>query len=171
MSIFNDTRNNGFPPPLDVSPPKHITSQHLPASSLHPDLLHPCGAPSQQTGESLVELVKAVMWSAGPVAEAAKTGQHTRPAELCLELLVALALRNRCGGLSTEKQRGTAQDKAAQGQCSRVHVSQRVAAKEWSAASLLPCCLVLRTHIVPFVAPPSTPVWQGPCGPHLAAAA
>ncbi|PSC74405.1 ARF guanine-nucleotide exchange factor GNOM isoform B [Micractinium conductrix] len=47
------------------------------------------------TGESLVELVKAVMWSAGPVAEAAKTGQHTRPAELCLELLVALALRNR----------------------------------------------------------------------------
>lgn len=47
------------------------------------------------TAESLVELVKAVMWSAGNVAGAARSGEHTAPAELCLELLVALALRNR----------------------------------------------------------------------------
>lgn len=48
-----------------------------------------------QTGESLVELVKAVMWSAGNVAGAARTGEGTATPELCLELLIALALRNR----------------------------------------------------------------------------
>jgi hypothetical protein len=42
-----------------------------------------------------VELVKAVMWAAGPIASAARSGERTAPAELCLELLVALALRNR----------------------------------------------------------------------------
>lgn len=51
--------------------------------------------PPLQTGESLVELVKAVMWSGGNVAAAARSGEHTAPSELCLELLVALALRNR----------------------------------------------------------------------------
>ena len=42
-----------------------------------------------------MELVKAVMWSAGNVAAAARSGEHTAPAELCLELLVTLAMRNR----------------------------------------------------------------------------
>jgi brefeldin A-resistance guanine nucleotide exchange factor 1 len=47
------------------------------------------------TAESLVELVKAVMWAAGNVAAAARSGENTGTAELCLELLIALALRNR----------------------------------------------------------------------------
>ncbi|KAI3425868.1 hypothetical protein D9Q98_007841 [Chlorella vulgaris] len=47
------------------------------------------------TGESLVELVKAVMWSAGNVAGAARSGENTSTSELCLELLITLALRNR----------------------------------------------------------------------------
>ena len=37
-----------------------------------------------QTAESLVELVKAVMWSAGNVAAAARSGENTATAELCL---------------------------------------------------------------------------------------
>lgn len=37
-----------------------------------------------QTAESLVELVKAVMWSAGNVAAAARSGENTATGELCL---------------------------------------------------------------------------------------
>ncbi|GAB4821173.1 hypothetical protein N2152v2_008219 [Parachlorella kessleri] len=46
-------------------------------------------------GESLVELVKACMWGAGNVVAAARTGENTDSAELCLELLTTLVLRNR----------------------------------------------------------------------------
>lgn len=47
------------------------------------------------TGESLVELVKATMWAAGNVVGAAASGERTDQAELALELLVTIALRNR----------------------------------------------------------------------------
>ena len=42
-----------------------------------------------------MELVKSVMWCAGNVAAAARSGEATGAAELCLELLITLALRNR----------------------------------------------------------------------------
>lgn len=48
-----------------------------------------------QVGESLVELIKATMWAGGNVVAAARTGESTDTAELALELLVTLALRNR----------------------------------------------------------------------------
>jgi hypothetical protein len=35
------------------------------------------------------------MWSAGNVAGAARSGENTSTSELCLELLITLALRNR----------------------------------------------------------------------------
>eukprot|EP00887_Chlorella_sp_A99_P008000 scaffold12.g8000.t1 len=50
------------------------------------------------TGESLVELVKATMWAAGNVVGAAASGERTDQAELALELLVTIALRNRDRG-------------------------------------------------------------------------
>ena len=53
------------------------------------------GSHNLQTGESLVELVKATMWAGGNVVGAARTGAESDAAELCLELLVTLALRNR----------------------------------------------------------------------------
>ena len=60
-----------------------------PCAPLHPP------PPPGQTSESLVELVRACMWAAGNVAAAARSGEGTATPELCLELLVALALRNR----------------------------------------------------------------------------
>ncbi len=47
-------------------------------------LLTKCPPASMQTAESLVELVKAVMWAAGNVAAAARSGENTGTAELCL---------------------------------------------------------------------------------------
>ena len=48
------------------------------------------------TAESLVELIKATMWAGGNVVVAARTGgEGTDTAELSLELLITLALRNR----------------------------------------------------------------------------
>jgi hypothetical protein len=56
----------------------------------------PSSAPAcVQTGESLVELAKATMLAAGHVPTAARTGEGADAAELCLELLLGLALRNR----------------------------------------------------------------------------
>ncbi|KAK9828895.1 hypothetical protein WJX72_002652 [[Myrmecia] bisecta] len=45
--------------------------------------------------ESLEELVKAVMWASGRITRIASTGEDSETAEVCLELLVAIALRNR----------------------------------------------------------------------------
>lgn len=47
------------------------------------------------TGESLIELVKSTMWAGGNVVAAARTGESTDTAEMALELLITLALRNR----------------------------------------------------------------------------
>lgn len=47
------------------------------------------------TAESLVELVKATMWAGGNVVAAAITGEGSDTAELALEILITLALRNR----------------------------------------------------------------------------
>jgi brefeldin A-resistance guanine nucleotide exchange factor 1 len=47
------------------------------------------------TAESLVELVKATMWAGGNVVAAARTGEGSDTAELALEILITLALRNR----------------------------------------------------------------------------
>lgn len=45
--------------------------------------------------ESLVEFVKATMWAGGNVVVAARTGEGSDTAELALELLISLTLRNR----------------------------------------------------------------------------
>lgn len=45
--------------------------------------------------ESLVEFVKATMWAGGNVVIAARTGEGSDTAELALELLISLTLRNR----------------------------------------------------------------------------
>lgn len=47
------------------------------------------------TAESLVELVKATMWAGGNVVAAARTGESSDTAELALEILITLTLRNR----------------------------------------------------------------------------
>ena len=48
-----------------------------------------------QTAESLVDLVNAVMWAGGNVVTASRTGEGSDNAELALEILITLALRNR----------------------------------------------------------------------------
>lgn len=39
--------------------------------------------------------MKAIMWGAGNVVAVARSGENTDSAELCLELLITVALRNR----------------------------------------------------------------------------
>ncbi|DBA68573.1 TPA: hypothetical protein ACH3X2_013515 [Trebouxia sp. C0005] len=45
--------------------------------------------------ESLHELVKAIMWASGPIKRVASSGEESDTAQVCLELLIAVALRNR----------------------------------------------------------------------------
>eukprot|EP00884_Botryococcus_braunii_P022699 jgi/Botrbrau1/9112/Bobra.0305s0016.2 len=45
--------------------------------------------------ESLLELVKAIMMAPGPVSRIAASGEDSDTAEVCLELVIAVALRNR----------------------------------------------------------------------------
>ncbi|KAL0041048.1 hypothetical protein WJX77_003321 [Trebouxia sp. C0004] len=45
--------------------------------------------------ESLHELVKAIMWASGPIKRVAASGEESDTAQVCLELLIAVALRNR----------------------------------------------------------------------------
>lgn len=57
-----------------------------------PSPTHPRGSSplSLQTGESLVELVKAAMWAAGNVVQAVKTGENTDSAEVRVCMCVFL---------------------------------------------------------------------------------
>lgn len=76
-------------PPPQRAPFMSVVLQCIGSPSLSPFL---------QTAESLVELVKAVMWCAGNVAAAARSGENTATAELCLVRHWAALLGLLCGG-------------------------------------------------------------------------